>query len=109
MYHRPEARKDLRFRQLYSGPVIDQLHAWLTAQFTEKKVEPNSRSWHGDAVSAQTLDPPHSVFARGRAPIDNNVCERALKRAILHGKNSLFYKTENGARVGDLFMSLIHT
>jgi len=27
----------------------------------------------------------------------------------LHRKNSLFYKTLNGARVGDLFMSLIHT
>ena len=36
-------------------------------------------------------------------------CERALKKAILHRKNALFYKTENGARVGDLFMSLIHT
>jgi transposase len=32
-----------------------------------------------------------------------------LKRAILHRKNSLFYKTEKGAEVGDLFMSLIHT
>jgi transposase len=38
-----------------------------------------------------------------------NVCERALKKAILHRKNAYFYKTENGARVGDLFMSLIHT
>ncbi len=27
----------------------------------------------------------------------------------MHRKNSLFYKTQNGARVGDLFMSLIHT
>ena len=35
--------------------------------------------------------------------------ERALKKAILHRKNSLFYKTENGAEVGDPFMSLIHT
>lgn len=43
------------------------------------------------------------------APIDNNICERALKRAILHRKNSLFYKTQNGARVGDIYMSLIHT
>ena len=43
------------------------------------------------------------------APLDNNLVERALKKAILHRKNSLFYKTENGARVGDLFMSLIHT
>ena len=39
----------------------------------------------------------------------NNVCERAFKKAILHRKNSYFYKTENGAHVGDLFMSLIHT
>jgi hypothetical protein len=43
------------------------------------------------------------------APLDNNICERALKMAILHRKNSLSYKTQNGARVGDLFMSLIHT
>jgi transposase len=32
-----------------------------------------------------------------------------LKKAILHRKNSLFYKTEKGAEVGDLLMSLIHT
>ena len=29
--------------------------------------------------------------------------------AIMHRKNSLSYKTERGAQVGDLFMSLIHT
>jgi transposase len=39
----------------------------------------------------------------------NNICERALKKAILHRKNALFYKTPNGARVGDVFMSLIYT
>jgi hypothetical protein len=27
----------------------------------------------------------------------------------LHRKNALFYRTANGAKVGDLFMSLIHT
>jgi hypothetical protein len=35
--------------------------------------------------------------------------ERALKKAIRHRKNSLFYKTRKGAKLGDLFMSLIHT
>jgi hypothetical protein len=39
----------------------------------------------------------------------HNLCERALKKAILHRKNSLFFRTLNGAQVGDLFMSLIHT
>jgi hypothetical protein len=43
------------------------------------------------------------------SPLDNNITERALKRAIQHRKNSLFYKTLNGARVGDTFMTLIHT
>ncbi len=41
--------------------------------------------------------------------MDNNLCEQVLKRAILHRKNSLFFKTEHGAYIGDLFMSLIHT
>jgi transposase len=57
------------------------------------------KHWHG--LTAFLRD--------GRAPIDNNIVERALKRAILHRKNSLFYKTLRGAQVGDLFMSLIHT
>lgn len=43
------------------------------------------------------------------APLDNNICERALKMAILHRKNSLSYKTLRGAQVGDIFMSLLHT
>ena len=29
--------------------------------------------------------------------------------AILHRKNAYFFKTRNGARVGDLLMSLINT
>jgi transposase len=37
------------------------------------------------------------------------LCERALKRAVLHRKNALFYRTLHGAAVGDLCMSLIHT
>lgn len=32
-----------------------------------------------------------------------------LKKAILHRKNSLFYKSLHGGRVGDLCMSLIYT
>jgi transposase len=28
---------------------------------------------------------------------------------VLHRKNALYYRTINGADVGDLFMSLIHT
>ena len=63
----------------------------------------------GDFVHAETLGASDAFPASGRRPLDNNICEQALKRAILHRKNALFYKTCNGAHVGDIFMSLIHT
>jgi len=43
------------------------------------------------------------------APLDNNICERSLKMAILSRKNSLGYKSQSGARLGDIFTSLLHT
>ncbi len=103
----PEQR--LRFHQEHSRPVMGKLHAWLRAQFEEKKVEPNSGL--GTAISYMLKHwAALTLFLRqGGAPLDNNIVERALKKSILHRKNSLFYKTQNGAEVGDLFMSLIHT
>lgn len=43
------------------------------------------------------------------APLDNNTAERLLKTEILHRKNSLHYKTQKGAEVGDTFMTVIET
>jgi transposase len=99
----------LRFHQRQSGPVMDQLHVWLTTQFAEKKVEPNSGLGLAMRYLLKHWERLTLFLRQPGAPLDNNICERALKKAILHRKNSLFYKTENGARVGDLFMSLIHT
>jgi transposase len=42
-------------------------------------------------------------------PTRHSICERILKKAIMHRKNSLFYRTDNGAAVGDLYMALIAT
>jgi transposase len=102
-----EAR--LRFHQQYSGPLMDQLHSWLEEQLAEAKTEPNSGL--GKAISYLLNHwQPLTLFLREKgAPLDNNLCERALKKAILNRKNAMFYKTPNGAMVGDLFMSLIHT
>ena len=67
------------------------------------------RAGQGDLLSTAALAGADAVSAAAGAPLDNNIAERALKKAILHRKNALFYKTMNGAHVGDLFMSLIHT
>jgi len=99
----------LRFHQVNSGPLMDDLHAWMTQQIEQKRIEPNSGL--GEAIGYMLKHwKGLTLFLREPgAPPDNNLCERALKKAILHRKNALFYKTDNGARVGDLFMSLIHT
>lgn len=103
----PPAR--LARHQAESGPRMEALATWMQAQFDERRVEPNSSL--GEAIRyMQSHWTELTLFLRaGEAPLDNNVCERALKKAILHRKNALFYKTLNGARVGDIFMSLIHT
>jgi len=103
------AQDRLQFHQQHSGLVMEELHGWLQAQLAEHRTEPNSglgkaityllRHWKG-----------LTAFLRvAGAPLDNNICERALKRAVLHRKNALFYKTLHGAEVGDVWMSLIHT
>jgi transposase len=99
----------LRLHQQRSGPVMDQLHVWLVAQLEEKKVEPNSGLGGAIGYLLKYWDRLTLFLREAGAPLDNNLCERSLKKAILHRKNSLFYKTENGAHVGDIFMSLIHT
>jgi transposase len=103
------AEERLEFHQEHSGPVMERLHTWCHVQFEERKVEPNSGL--GQAISYLLKHWEQlTLFLRAAgAPIDNNLVERALKKAILHRKNSLFYKTRKGAGMGDLFMSLIHT
>jgi hypothetical protein len=99
----------LQHHQTHSAPVMAELECWLEAQIAEHKTEPNSGLGKAIAYLLRRWDALTLFLRRPGAPLDNNVCEQALKRAILHRKNSLFYKTEHGARVGDLFMSLIHT
>jgi transposase len=103
----PEAR--LRFHQEASQPTMQQLHDWLTRQLDEKLTEPNSALGGAIRYTLKHWEKLTLFLRQAGAPLDNNLCERALKKAILHRKNALFYKTRNGARVGDLFMSLIYT
>jgi transposase len=103
----PEER--LRFHREHSGPVMGNLHVWLVAQFEEKRVEPNSGLGTAIRYVLKHWERLTLFLHQAGAPLDSNIVERALKKAILHRKNSLFYKTTHGAEVGDLFMSLIHS
>ena len=103
------AEDRLTYHQIHSKQTMDDLKAWLQRQFDEQLVEPNSAL--GEAINylLKRWEPLTLFLRKAGAPLDNNICERALKKAILHRKNSMFYKTRNGARVGDIYMSLIYT
>lgn len=106
---RLSSEERLHFHQTHSRALMSTLETWLAAQLAEHKVEPNSGL--GEAIKYMRKHwPKLTLFLRQPgAPLDNNICEQILKRAILHRKNALFYKTDKGAQVGDTFMSLIHT
>jgi hypothetical protein len=88
---------------------MEELKEWIDKQFADRLVEPNSnigqalRYWlnHWERLTVWLRLPG--------APLDNNECERTLKQFILMRKNSLFFKTEHGATVGDILASLIRT
>jgi len=86
-----------------------ELEVWCRKQIDEKIVEPNSGLGKAINYMLKRWQKLTRFLQIPGAPLDNNICERALKYAICHRKNALFYKTQRGAYVGDLFMSIIHT
>jgi transposase len=99
----------LRKHQQESGPLMAEIKKWMEKQFEEKRVEPNSGLGEAFRYMLNRWD-KFTLFLRlPGAPLHNNIAERALKLAIRHRNNSLFYRSERGARVGDIYMTLIHT
>jgi len=104
-----DPQQRLQHHQRHSAPVMEKLRAWANDQIEGKQVEPNSSLGKAIRYMLKRWEQLTLFLRVPGAPIDNNIVERALKRAILHRKNSLFYLTLAGAAVGDLYMSLIAT
>ena len=103
------AQARLDFHQVNSRPIMDDLHGWIQSQFDHKLVEPNSRLGKAFKYMLNHWQALTRFLTTPGAPLDNNLAEQVLKKAILKRKNSLFYKTTYGAYVGDVFMSIIQT
>lgn len=103
------AARRLAHHQLKSRAVMESLRAWIAQQFAERLVEPNSSVGRALTYMVKHWEGLTKFLTVEGAPLDNNVCERALKLAVLNRKNALFYKTERGAAVGDMLMSVIET
>jgi transposase len=99
----------LAFHQANSKKPMEDLNKWAEDLLAKKKVEPNSGLGQALTYLLKHWEKLTLFLKVPGAPLDNNVAERSLKKAILHRKNSLFFKTAAGAEVGDMFMSLIHS
>jgi transposase len=103
------AQARLKYHQLHSAPVLEALHLYLTNLWQYGTLERNSPL--GQAVSYMLRHWPaltRFLHVKG-CPLDNSICERAIKVLIRYRKNSLFYRTIEGALCGDIIMSLIQT
>ncbi len=102
-------KERLLFHQEKSSKIMSDLKKHLEKQLTDKKVEPNSSLGKAISYMLNRWEKLTRFLKIEGAPLDNNLCEQMLKRAILNRKNALFYKTQHGAYVGDMMMSIIHT
>lgn len=103
----PEQRFLLHQEQ--SKSVMDDLKKWMDEQLAQKKVEANSPLGQAIRYMQNHWEKLTAFLRVAGAALDNNIVERALKKVVLHRKNSLFYRTAKGALVGDIYMSLIQT
>jgi len=104
-----DPQQRLVYHQQHSKPVMDKLRKWLENLFVKKEVEPNSSLGKACNYMLNHFSELTTFLRVPGAPLDTNCVERALKKAILLRKNAYFYKTEKGALVGDLLMTLIET
>lgn len=103
------AEERLRFHQEKSGPVMERFKTWLQDLLKDKLVEPNSGLGRAIAYTMNLWEALTLFLREAGAPLDNTLTERMLKKAIMHRKNSMFYRNKTGADVGDLYMALIAT
>ena len=103
----PEER--LRFHQQHSGPVMEScMIGWKRSWQNGRRSR--TRAGQGDHVSAAALEAVDAVSAGGRGPTGQQSGRKSFEAGgSCTERTALFYRTLNGAQVGDLFMSLIHT
>jgi len=89
--------------------VMGELKTWMEQQLEDRLVEPNSRLGGAFDYLLKRWEALTRFLHIPGAPLDNNTAERALKIILRYRNNSLFYKNEHGAYVGDVLTGLIET
>ncbi|MGZ4856949.1 MAG: IS66 family transposase [Methanobacteriaceae archaeon] len=104
-----DANARLLYHQENSAPVMDNLRIWLNNKLLYKDVEPNNALGNAIKYMLKNWNELTRFMSVAGAAIDNNTCEQIIKISILHRKNSLYYRSSHGARIGSVLMSIIQT
>lgn len=94
-------------RQARAGPVLEELHAWLTATLARVPGRGDLAGAIRYALSRWTALTRYRDD--GRLAIDNNAAERAIRPLVLGRKNWLFAGSDQGGTRAAAIASLIET
>lgn len=103
----PEERFD--YHKKHSTEFMENIKIWCEKQKKNRCEDPESSLIKACNYILNHYDQLTGFLKLPGAPLENNICERILKKTVLNRKNSLFYKTEYGALIGDILMGVIHT
>jgi hypothetical protein len=93
----------------HSLPEMKRLKKMCSEKLSSKLVEPNAPLWEPLTFIINQWDRLTKFCEVPGVPLDSNVVEQMLIIPVRYLAGSFNYKTQNGAEVGDLHMSLIAT
>jgi len=102
-------RERLEFHQTFSQPKMEEIKAWLDVQKEAPYFDPGSSLGKAIQYLCNHWEKLIRFLEIPSVPLDNNDLERCFKVPKRNQKNAYFYKTEHGALVGDIHMSIIYT
>jgi len=102
------AEERMAYHAKHSGPIMEALKTWMESELPDK-VEANSDFGKAVRYMLNNWDNLTRFLTVPGAPLDNNIVERALKKLIVHRKNSLFFANAYSAYVGCAIASIIAT
>jgi len=93
----------------HSLPLMKELKSMCEQKLASRLVEPNSPLWEPLSFIINQWDRLVRFCETPGVPLDTNLVEQALIMPVRYLAGSFNYQSEDGAEVGDHFMSLIAT
>lgn len=103
----PKERLEKHTRE--SAPAMEAILKYCQDSLQQKIVEPNSTLGSAMRYITEDYDALSLFLHDPDSPLHTNSVERMIKDVARHRKNSLFFRTLNGAQTGDIWLSVIKT